>query len=93
MRNEMSVSEYSIQRDQENEIRRCDCCQYPGPISLFTNILTKRGPWDIWLCEICSNTRLSTAVEWPEQCNDPDLHKAVGWIGNYLAQLIREGKP
>ena len=76
-------------KDENGCARHCDCCEYYAPLKRFEDMRTSHGIRDLWLCEICASTHLSVAVVYPDQCPDPYLHKAAGWIGNHLLAAIR----
>ena len=40
-------------------------------------------------CEVCSTTHLSKATDYPSQCLDVNLYRAIAWIANELLQEIR----
>ena len=64
----------------------CACCGYCTQVSRFPG---NGGGEDLWLCEICSSTRLSMSVRYPGQCVDIHLNRSVGWIANKILDEIR----
>lgn len=71
----------------------CDCCDYPGRLSLFKDMPTSAGYQDLWLCEICSQSHISKAIKCPDQCSDPKLYQSVAVIGNIILDAIRGETP
>ena len=43
---------------------------------------------EVYLCEVCASTMLSTALFYPDQCPDPVLYQALGWIANKLLEKL-----
>lgn len=84
--------EYSKRTNEDGEAIECQCCNYWAATADF-NCDYQRSTGErknFVFCKICSNTMLSLAVKYPSQCQDPGLYKSIGWIGNYLADLIRD---
>lgn len=41
-------------------------------------------------CAVCAKTHLSKATNYPRQCGDPYLYKALGWITNEILSRLPE---
>jgi len=65
----------------------CDNCGYEtGCYKFRTHAAGASSPFEednFYFCEVCSSTMLSNAEKYPDQCSDPDLYKAIGWIANH----------
>jgi len=70
--------------------RECDNCGYDTKLEVFH--YSGNPPRDVYLCRICANTRLSVAIEYPEQCPDTRLYKSIGWIANEILATIGAAK-
>lgn len=74
----------------------CECCGFRGiPLQPYSSVGTER--WlhgnhnDFWFCEICANTSLSDAVQFPRQV-DARLYRSLGWLANRILHEIRQQK-
>ena len=83
---------YKIRYDGEDQVE-CECCGYAAPVKKFNEPSARypRGE-DVWLCEVCSSTFLSSAVTWPAACPDVTLYKSLGYIANMLLDEIRKAR-
>lgn len=77
----------------DGEPVECACCQYPGRVALFEKTPCGRETYDLFLCEVCSQTMLSIALKYPLQCPDPNLYRSIAVIGNMLLGAIRGESP
>lgn len=81
--------------DQEKPI--CDCCHYPAELKRYRGPLRGQSlvgePDGSKFCLICASTFLSHYVTYPMLYGtDANLFSSIGWIANYLADLIRSQK-
>ena len=79
---------YRYQEDS-TDIMKCDCCEYPAPVALFTLHIDVE---DQWYCEICSSTLISNMSRYPSLFKNVELAKAIAWIGNHILAVKRIGK-
>jgi hypothetical protein len=63
----------------------CECCDFPTELNTYK---TGYPPRDFQLCDICASTFLAKAVTYPQQVSDPDLYKALGFIGNLILSKL-----
>lgn len=78
-----------IRLDKDGEVIPCRNCDYPVATMDATDSCTMAcHDGDIYLCEVCASTMLSTALFYPDQCSDPVLHQAVAWIANKLLEEL-----
>lgn len=85
----MSV-EYKWRYDACGNRKGCDCCGYPGLLNDAESTMTDAGSRDLAFCEVCSNTYLSIARTYPEQCQDGRLYRSIAIIANMLLEEIRK---
>lgn len=75
----------------------CDCCHYRAELKSYRGPLRGQnivGELDgSKFCLICASTFLSHCVTYPMLYSmDASLFSSIGWIANYLADLIRSQK-
>lgn len=88
------MAEYAKMFHADGEPVECECCNYPGRVSVFPNTPYADGQSrDFTLCEVCSQTYLSIAVKYPRQCPDSQLYRSIAVIGNMLLEAIRGENP
>ena len=78
--------------NDDGEPIECECCGYEAATSLFSGhaeglrgLETKKT----YLCEVCSSTHLSSSVNYPSWCPDPQLWQSIGWLANRILDEIR----
>lgn len=87
------MCEFAKAFDAEGEPVECDCCHYPGRVSMFKDTMCASGTFDLVLCEVCSQSYLSVALKYPLQCPDTKLYQSVAVLGNMLLEAIRGENP
>jgi protein-arginine kinase activator protein McsA len=78
-----------LRYDDDGEVKPCLNCDYPVATMDYTGHHDNERLNEVYLCEICASTMLSAALFYPDQCPDPVLHQAVGWIANMLLEELR----
>jgi len=76
-----------INADESPE--ECDNCGYQTKLERYEEATWRDKRGVFWFCEICANTHLSKAAQYPAQCSDVMLYKSIGWIANRLLDEIR----
>jgi len=68
----------------------CDNCGYETKVERYEEPVRSVCKEDVfWLCEVCANTHLSKAIQYPAQCSAAMLYKSIGWIANRLLDEIK----
>jgi hypothetical protein len=80
--------EYRFRNDGNGKPKECDCCGYPAPLGRFEASCDMQHEEPDWLCEVCSRSHLSKAVQYPEQVDHPELYYSLGWIANRLLEAL-----
>jgi len=79
---------------EDGDILTCHNCDSPVPTMDATgHHHNERLNGEVYLCEVCASSMLSTALFYPDQCPDPLLYQAVGWIANRILEEIKKHKP
>ncbi len=81
--------------NSEEKPDECECCgfeteeliAYPFPF-MFSDLDTTHQ----WACAFCNDTRASHANAHPENYRDPQMLKAICYIGNAIIAEIRKGR-
>jgi len=71
----------------DTAVDECDNCGYETQLTCYrgTHPATDRH----WFCEVCASSYLSHATVYRSQCQDPRLHRSLGWIANRILDEIR----
>jgi hypothetical protein len=70
---------------EDEKYKSCDCCDYPAPLHLFEEYPSRQN----YLCEICSSTFFSKALNYPTQCSDAALYQSIAWTLNLLREELK----
>jgi len=85
---------YEYITDEDGEIKQCDCCGYPAPLTEFrtSTVSHKRGSTFL-RCEICDSTAIGIAFEFPHQYEgQAETLRVIGYVANRILDEIRKLK-
>ena len=69
----------------DDSFEDCNSCGAEAPVFEFTqNRNFPRENNKVFLCELCSSTRIGNAHEYPEQFPDHVLMKTIAAVGNII---------
>ena len=70
----------------------CDSCQALAPVQTYERGFP--GQLEKWeLCEVCANSFIANAVQYPKQYENVALYQALGLCTNMILDAVTKRRP